>query len=54
MKWFFGILLLLLTAGLSSGPIGLCLYVLLGLLLVSRFLAREWIAGLSATAPAAS
>lgn len=50
MKWFFGILLLLLAAlAFRLGLLAYAMYVLLGLLLVSRFLAREWIAGLSAT-----
>ncbi|MGE0610080.1 MAG: DUF58 domain-containing protein [Pirellulales bacterium] len=50
MKWFFGILLLLLAAlAFRLGLLAYAMYVLLGLLVVSRFLAREWIGGLSAT-----
>src|SRR5262249_22372633 len=50
MKWFLGALLLLLAALLlESGLLAYAMYVLLGLLLVSRLLARSWIANLTAT-----
>jgi uncharacterized protein (DUF58 family) len=50
MKWFLGVLLLLLAALLlESGLLAYAMYVLLGLLLVSRWLARGWIGGLSAS-----
>jgi uncharacterized protein (DUF58 family) len=50
MRWFLGILLLLLAALLlESGLLAYAMYVLLGLLLVSRTLARSWIRHLSAT-----
>src|SRR3712207_4098392 len=50
MKWFVGVLLVLLAAlVLESGLLAYAMYVLLGLLLVSRWLARNWVAGLSAT-----
>jgi uncharacterized protein (DUF58 family) len=50
MRWFLGALVLLLAAlVLESGLLAYSMYVLLGLLLVSRFLARSWTAGLSAT-----
>src|SRR5262245_5756544 len=49
MKWFVGILLLLLAALLlESGLLAYCAYVLLGLLLLSRLLARSWVNNLSA------
>src|SRR5438105_2586193 len=49
MKWLFGILLILLTALiLESGLLAYAMYVLLGLLLLSRFLARNWIENLTA------
>jgi uncharacterized protein (DUF58 family) len=49
MKWFFGVLLLLLAALLlESSLLAYAMYVLLGLLLLSRWLARSWIGGLSA------
>jgi len=49
MKWFFGALLLLLLAlVLESGLLAYAMYVLLGLLLVSRYLARNWIGHLTA------
>ncbi len=50
MKWFVGVLLLLLAALLlESSLLAYAVYVLLGLLLLSRWLARSWIGGLSAT-----
>jgi uncharacterized protein (DUF58 family) len=50
MKWFFGVLLMLLAALLlESGLLAYATYVMLGLLLVSRWLARNWIGHLSAT-----
>lgn len=50
MKWFFGLLLLLLAALLlESGLMAYAAYVLLGLLALSRWHARRWIGGLSAT-----
>jgi uncharacterized repeat protein (TIGR01451 family) len=49
MKWFLGILLLLFAAlVLESGLLAFATYTLLGLLLVSRFLARNWIVNLRA------
>jgi uncharacterized protein (DUF58 family) len=50
MKWFFGILLLLLAALLlESGLLAYAAYVLLGLLLLSRLMARDGMKNLSAT-----
>lgn len=50
MKWFLGIFLMLLTALiLESGLLAYASYVLLGLLVLSRYLARHWINNLSAT-----
>lgn len=50
MKWFLGALLLLLAALLvESSLLAYAMYVLLGLLLLTRWLARSWIGGLSAT-----
>jgi uncharacterized protein (DUF58 family) len=50
MKWFFGLLLLLLAAlALQSSLLAYSAYVLLGLLIISRFLARRWAAGVSAS-----
>src|SRR5206468_1827768 len=49
MKWFLGILLLLFAAlVLESGLLAFATYTLLGLLLVSRVLARNWIVNLRA------
>lgn len=49
MRWFAGALLLLLAAlVLESGLLAYAMYVLLGLLLVSRLLARVWVEGLHA------
>jgi uncharacterized protein (DUF58 family) len=50
MKWFLGALLLLLAALLlESSLLAYAMYVLLALLLLSRWLARSWIGSLSAT-----
>ncbi len=50
MRWFVGVLLVLLAALLlESSLLAYAMYVLLGLLLLSRWLARSWIGGLSAT-----
>src|SRR5688572_25625329 len=50
MRWFLGASLLLLAALLlDSGLLAYAMYVLLGLLVVSRFLARRWIGSLHAT-----
>ncbi len=44
MKWWFGALLLLAAALiLESGLLAYAMYVLLGVLLISRYLARNWI-----------
>jgi uncharacterized protein (DUF58 family) len=49
MKWFLGAALLLLAALLlESGLLSYAMYVLLGLLVLSRLLARNWIAHVSA------
>ncbi len=48
MKWFIGVVLFLaLALVLQSGLLAYAMYVLLGLLLIGRFLARNWIAGLA-------
>src|SRR5690348_3785790 len=50
MKWFIGTLLLLLAAlAIESGLLAFAMYVLLALLIVSRFLARSWIENLATT-----
>jgi uncharacterized protein (DUF58 family) len=50
MKWFLAALLLLLAALLlDSGLLAYATYVLLGLLLLSRWLARSWVGRLSAS-----
>src|SRR5690348_15826126 len=50
MKWCWGVLLMLLAALLlESSLLAYAMYVLLGLLLLSRWLARAWIGGLTAT-----
>jgi uncharacterized repeat protein (TIGR01451 family) len=50
MKWFLGVALLLLAALLlESSLLAYATYVLLGLLFLSRFLARSWTSNLSAT-----
>ncbi len=49
MRWLLFAGLILLTAlVLQAGLLAFAMYVLLGLLLLSRWLAREWITGLSA------
>jgi uncharacterized protein (DUF58 family) len=49
MKWYIGVALLLLAAlALDSGLLAYATYVLLALLVISRFLARSWINNLSA------
>jgi uncharacterized repeat protein (TIGR01451 family) len=49
MRWFIGVLVLLLAALLlESGLLAYAMYVLLGLLLFSRYLARSWIRNLEA------
>jgi uncharacterized protein (DUF58 family) len=49
MRWFFVAILLLLAALLlESGLLAYAMYVLLGLLLVTRWLARNWVTHLSA------
>ena len=50
MRWFLGVIAFLLVALiLQSGLLAYAMYVLLGLLLLSRWLARSWIGNLSAT-----
>jgi uncharacterized protein (DUF58 family) len=50
MKWFLGALLLLGVAlALDLGLLAYAMYALLGVMLVSRFLARTWSENLSAT-----
>jgi uncharacterized protein (DUF58 family) len=50
MKWFIAVILILVAALLlDSGLLAYAMYVLLALLLVSRFLARSWMNGISAT-----
>src|SRR5262245_12725396 len=49
MKWFLGILVILAAAlVLESGLLAYAMYVLLGVFLASRLMAREWITGLTA------
>jgi uncharacterized protein (DUF58 family) len=49
MRWFFGILFLLGCAlALQAGLVAFAGYVLLGVFLLSRYLARSWITNLSA------
>ncbi len=49
MYWFIGALLILLAAlTIESGLLAYAMYVLLGLLLLARFLARSWVTSLSA------
>lgn len=49
MKWFLGALALLFAAlVLESGLLAYAMYVLLGLLLLARFLARSWVSNLAA------
>src|SRR5262249_61325103 len=50
MRWYVGVVLLLLAAPLlQSGPLAYSMYVLLGLLIVSRLLTRAGVNNLSAT-----
>ncbi len=50
MKWFLSALLVLLVAlVLETGLLAYAMYVLLGVMLLSRFLARSWIENLSAS-----
>ena len=50
MRWLFGVLLMLAVAlVLESGLLAYAMYVLLGLMVVSRYLARSWIGHLTAT-----
>src|SRR5207253_2893245 len=50
MRWFIAVLVILLIALiLDSGLLAYSMYVLLGVLLLTRFLARSWIGHLSAT-----
>src|SRR5262245_14795411 len=49
MKWFLGVILILLVAlVLESGLLAYAMYVLLGLMVLSRFLTRSWIGHLEA------
>ena len=49
MKWYVAVILILLAALLlDAGLLAYAMYVLLGLLLLTRFLARSWINHLSA------
>jgi uncharacterized protein (DUF58 family) len=49
MKWFVGVaVLLLLALAFQLGLLAYAMYVLLGLLIVSRLLTKAWIGGLSA------
>lgn len=50
MKWFLGVILLLaLSLTFELGLLAYAMYALLGVMLVSRFLARTWIENLHAT-----
>jgi uncharacterized protein (DUF58 family) len=50
MKWYIGAALLLLAAlFLESGLLAYSMYVLLGVLVVSRLLARSWVGNVTAT-----
>src|SRR5205823_6451940 len=50
MRWFLAAVLILLAAlVLESGLLAYAMYVLLGLLLLTRWLARSWAENLSAT-----
>src|SRR5689334_13413898 len=50
MKWYIAVILILIAALLlDSGLLAYAMYVLLALLIISRFLARSWMNGLSAT-----
>ena len=49
MRWFIILILVFLAAlALQAGLLAFAMYVLLGVLLLSRFLARQWIGSLSA------
>jgi uncharacterized protein (DUF58 family) len=50
MRWFFGLLVLLLAAlFLESGALAYSAYALMGMFLLSRFLGKRWTAALTAT-----
>src|SRR5215472_3010988 len=50
MKWYVGAACLLIAAlVLQSGLLAYAMYVLLGILVLSRLMARSWIENLSAT-----
>jgi hypothetical protein len=50
MKWYIGAALVLVAALLlNSGLLAYAMYVLLGVLVVSRLLARSWIGNVRAT-----
>jgi uncharacterized protein (DUF58 family) len=50
MRWFIGVLVLLVAAlFLESGLLAYATYVLIGLLVLTRWLARSWVGALSAT-----
>ena len=50
MRWLLGgILLLLIGIALQLGLLVYAMYALLGVILLSRYLARQWIENLSAT-----
>ena len=50
MRWYIAVVLILLAALLlDAGLLAYSMYVLLGLLLITRVLARSWINHLSAT-----
>jgi uncharacterized repeat protein (TIGR01451 family) len=50
MKWYVGVALLLMAALLlESGLLAYAMYVMVGLLLVTRLMARSWVGNLSAT-----
>jgi uncharacterized protein (DUF58 family) len=50
MKWYIAVILILIAALLlDAGLLAYSMYVLLGLLLLTRFLARSWINNLSAS-----
>ena len=49
MKWFAGVVLILIVAlAFGLGLMAYAMYALLGIMLVSRWLARYWIENLSA------
>ena len=50
MKWFVGVIVVLLAAlALQAGLLAFAMYVLLGVMLLSRYLARTWVGGLEVT-----